>query len=171
MSQIYEHHVLAIFPQDKWKDRFKQALSEGVIQGFWNASGSADCHTCCTCEVCRGLVELFDPNSPSEYNNACKLCFIFEIMFKKKLGRKRGIVLVAHWTKMPDAVIEQLYKDEHIKKVYVLNHSWEGQDKDTDVETILSYIKHEKISYSGFMSLEEKELGTAYEIIRDEYWR
>ena len=79
-------------------------------------------------------------------------------------------MLIAHWANMPDAVIEQLFKDEHIKKVYTLNHSWKGTEKTADVEKILSEITDERISYTGFMSLDEKKLGTAYEIIRDEYF-
>jgi hypothetical protein len=171
MSYVYEHHVLAIYPQDKWKNDFKSVLSEGVREAFFKVSGAASCDICCTCEVCRGLAELFDPNNASEYNNVCKLCFIFEKYFKDKFGTNEGIVLMAHWNNMPDGLIELLYKEKHIKKVYVLNHNWKGNERVADAEKILGDIRDEKISYSGFMSLTQKEPGVVYEIIRDEYMK
>ena len=171
MAYVCEHHCVTIFAQDRWKDKFKEALSEGVKDGFWKASGNADCHICCTCSVCRGLSEMFDPLNASEYNNVCNICLLIHDHFKKKLGGSDGLILMSHFPSIPDDLVEILFQDKHIKKVFILNHKFKGHPEDATKDQLEGELEQHRLSRSDYLSLENREDGIIYEIIRDEYMK
>jgi hypothetical protein len=169
MAYVTEHHCITIFAQDQWKRKFKTSLNAGVKDGFWRATGHADCHVCCTCEICRGLSEMFDPLHASEYNNVCNLCLLIHEYFKKRLGGSDGLILMAHWALIPDDLVTLLFQDKHIKKVFVLNHTFAGRPEEVTADSLKDQLQQKSLSRTDYLALEPKEDNVVYEIIRDEY--
>lgn len=163
------HSAIMIFAQDKWKEKFKDDFGSQLLLRFWVESSHSGCKTCCTCEVCRGLVELFDPENASKYNNVCEICWHIDRYFKGILGKNDGFVRMAHYERVPNKLVESLFFDEHVKKVYVMDHEYHKQPKFLDYEEFEQGLERKRISKSDYLALAGLETNVVYEIIRDEY--
>jgi hypothetical protein len=98
-------------------------MSEKTFSGYLSANPNSGCHICMTCAICRGLWELFDPESPGEYNGPCSTCKALLAPFKERLGKNDGAIYFSHST-IPDEKLadltSRLLKEDKIKKVDIL---------------------------------------------------
>jgi hypothetical protein len=116
-----EHYCLAIYPQGRWKKAYEEKLVSSVKASFLKAGGHSDCETCCTCPVCRSFEEMFDPTAPGGYDQVCGLCRPLDDLFRTKLGKTEGIILLSHFRPVAPETMAALFKDKNVKKVYILN--------------------------------------------------
>jgi hypothetical protein len=119
-SDYPEHHCLVIVAQDQWKEQFKNDLGSSVKNRFFFLGGHGDCEVCCTCPLCRSLEELFDPERPGAYDCPCSLCGHLLTMLKRRLGRANGLILFSHYRPIEKAIIDALFEERRVKKVFVL---------------------------------------------------
>jgi hypothetical protein len=115
-----EHHCLLIVAQDQWKEQFRDDFSSSVRTRFFLHGEHGDCEVCCTCPLCRSLEELFDPERPGAYDRPCSLCEHLLTMLKRRLGSANGLILFSHYRPIEKAMIDALFEERRVKKVFVL---------------------------------------------------
>jgi hypothetical protein len=146
----------------------KKSLEEYVL-----VSRHLSCNLCLSCPVCRGLWDLFDPNSPGEYVGLCKVCGDLVQLFKERLGKIQGFLLFAH-TDLSKEELEKLTRflldEKRIKKVYILQLA--RLKIGSRATSQIGQIEHIQVKESAFRELledEEFRYELLYEIQKDRY--
>jgi len=113
MTQYYNsHNCLFIYLQGKWKDKYKDQLLENVKDLVYSSSHDVNCQTCNTCPICRALNEIFDPKDPGEIDMTCNDCFSIYDIFNDELGQGDGLILMSHFTPIPNELVEILMDND-----------------------------------------------------------
>ncbi|NVM31200.1 MAG: hypothetical protein HWN65_20345 [Candidatus Helarchaeota archaeon] len=182
-----EHFCLLIVPQDQWKKRDKEKISQRTFVEYISASKHTECHICMTCLICRGLWDLFDPENPGEYTPLCTACKKLLKVFKRLRGKGEAVLLFAHTDleaeelkKFTDYILEL----DKVKKFYMLQLKYfRVHPRNFEIGLKLENasihpkdfvkIEHKKLKKSNFIDLlnENKiDYKVLYEVSKDKYY-
>jgi hypothetical protein len=117
----FDRHVcLVLFAQGQWKDKHHDKILSKVKRRFFELSGHADCEICNTCPICNAIEQLFDPMEPGEYDTVCGLCHRIYAVLRERLGKHDGAILFSHYITIDPDLIDKIFEEPRIKKVFVL---------------------------------------------------
>jgi len=163
----FDHHVcLMIFAQDQWKPKHHDKILSEVKRRFYGLSGHSDCKICKTCPICNALNELFDPMVPGEYDTVCGLCLRIYGLLKQMLGDHDGAILFSHYISVTQELIDKIFEDPKVKKVFVLDLYERLPERMDDKR--LHGLETKVIPKSEFRSFEGTQ-NVILELRRDEY--
>jgi hypothetical protein len=166
VKDFNDHFCIAIFPQGQWKEATGIKLVSNVKESFLRAGGHLDCKVCCTCSICRSFEEMFDPRAPGKHDVVCDICNDLYALLRSRLGRSEGIILFSHYTPVTHDVVDALFKEKNVKKVFVLQFRkkrTESYDRDKLVN-----LRSEIVSEEDASTFENKD-NIIFEIRRKKY--
>ena len=108
----------------------------------------------------------FDPLNPGEYDLPDEHCMPLYNEFNNRLGQGSGKILFSHYSPIPDELIQHLFENRNVKKLYILQME---HYPTTEATNIVTALRERIISLSEYLSLREKEMDVIYEVRRDEY--
>lgn len=166
VKNFNEHFCIAVFPQGQWKKADGTKLVSNVKESFLWAGGHLDCKVCCTCSICRSFEEMFDPGAPGDHDVICDICNDLYALLRSRLGKSEGIILFSHYRPVTRDVVDALFKEKNVKKVFVLHFrkkKAESYDRDKLVDLRSEIISEEDASTF------ENEDNIIFEIRRKKY--